>query len=74
MQTVITSKGQVVIPAKLRKKYGITPGMRFEVLDDGEQIILRPITPEFVHSLRGYLKGAGALKILEAERESERDR
>ena len=74
MQTYVTSKGQVVIPAELRKKYGITPGTRFEVLDDGNQIILRPITPEFIHSLRGYLKDAGALKVLEEERAAERER
>jgi AbrB family looped-hinge helix DNA binding protein len=74
MQTYVTSKGQIVIPAELRKKYGITPGTRFEIIDDGEQIILRPITPEFIRSLRGYLKGAGALKILEEERAAERER
>jgi AbrB family looped-hinge helix DNA binding protein len=73
MQTVITAKGQVVIPAELRKKYGITAGTRFEITDDGEQIILRPITPEYIHSLRGYLRGAGALKVLEEERAAERD-
>jgi AbrB family looped-hinge helix DNA binding protein len=73
MQTHVTSKGQIVIPSELRKKYRITPGTRFEVIDDGEQIILRPITPEFVRSLRGYLKGSGALKILEQERLAERE-
>jgi AbrB family looped-hinge helix DNA binding protein len=73
MQTHVTSKGQIVIPSELRKKYKIAPGTRLEIIDDGDQIILRPITPEFVRSLRGYLGGAGALKILEQERLAERE-
>jgi AbrB family looped-hinge helix DNA binding protein len=72
METYATTKGQVVIPAELRRKYGITAGTRFQVSDDGERIILKPITPEFVRSLRGSLKGGGALKILEQERQKDR--
>jgi AbrB family looped-hinge helix DNA binding protein len=53
MEAYSTSKGQVVIPAELRKKYGITPGTRFIVIDDGENIILKPITPEYIRSLTG---------------------
>ena len=74
METYATTKGQVVIPAELRKKFGIHAGTKFEVTEDGERIILRPITPEFVRSLRGSLKGGGALRILEQERQSDRER
>jgi AbrB family looped-hinge helix DNA binding protein len=74
MQTYITSKGQVVIPARLRKQLGIIPGARLEIYADGEQIILRPITAQYVHSLRGALKGAGALQALEADRLTEKER
>ena len=74
METYATSKGQVVIPAELRKKYGIKAGTRFVVTDDGEVIILRPITREYIRSLRGFLKGSDALQILEQERMKEKDR
>ena len=74
METYATAKGQVVIPAELRKKYGITAGTRFVVTDDGEVIILRPITREYIRSLRGFLKGSDALQILEQERMKEKDR
>jgi AbrB family looped-hinge helix DNA binding protein len=73
METSITSKGQVVIPAELRKKFGITPGTRFEVTEDGESIILRPITPQYIRSLRGSLKGAGALNALKQDRQAEKE-
>ena len=72
MQTYATVKGQVVIPAKLRRKYGIKAGTRIEVVDDGSRIVLQPITREFIHGLRGVMRGSGALRILEEERRRER--
>ncbi|HEX6304805.1 MAG TPA: AbrB/MazE/SpoVT family DNA-binding domain-containing protein [Anaerolineales bacterium] len=71
METYVSSKGQIVIPADMRRKYGIKSGTRIEIYDDGERIILRPVTPEYIRSLRGSLKGGGALKILKEERRKE---
>lgn len=75
METIATTKGQVVIPASVRKKLGITNGTRIKVELDEEnaQIILRPITREYIHSLRGRLKGKGLLKELAAEKARERE-
>ncbi len=41
--TTVTRKGQVTIPAPLRKKYGIKEGMKIEVLDAEAGLVLRPI-------------------------------
>lgn len=73
METYATVKGQIVIPSKLRRKYGIKPGTRIEIWDDGSRIVLQPITREFIHSLRGVMKGSGALRILEEGRRRERE-
>jgi len=75
METIATTKGQVVIPASVRRKLGITNGTRIKVELDEEnaQIILRPITREYIHSLRGRLKGKGLLKELAAEKARERE-
>ena len=75
METTATSKGQIVIPARLRKKYGIEEGTRIELLEDEEagQIILKPITPQYVHKLRGMLKGNVGMKALKEDRQRERD-
>ncbi len=43
METTVTRKGQVTIPAELRKKYGIRVGMKVEVLDAPAGLMLRPI-------------------------------
>ncbi len=43
MKTTVSSKGQIVLPAELRKKDGIEPGQEFEVerLDRGEYRLVR---------------------------------
>ena len=66
-------KGQIVIPAALRRKFNIQEGTRIEVFEEKGRIVLRPVTRETIHSARGLFKGSGALKILREERERERD-
>jgi AbrB family looped-hinge helix DNA binding protein len=70
----VTSKGQLVIPAKLRKKYGIRKGTRVSVTEEGNHLVLQPITPECLDRLRGILKGDGrAMKYLLQERKRDRE-
>lgn len=74
MDTVTTSKGQVVIPAKIRRKLGIKEGTHIQIdLDEAnKRIILTPVTREYVDSLRGKYKGKGLMKALKAEKEQEK--
>ena len=74
METYATVKGQVLIPAALRKKYGITEGTKIAIFDNGDEIILRPMTHERIKKLRGSLKGSGALEVLLEEREKDKQR
>ena len=75
METTATSKGQIVIPSSIRRKFGIKEGTRIqiEVNEKSNQIILKPITREYVHSLRGRFRGKGLLKALMAEKRRERE-
>ena len=75
METYATVKGQIVIPSLVRRKLGIKEGTRIQIeLDEKNQrIILKPITREYVHSLRGKYKGRGLLKALMAEKKRERE-
>ena len=43
MKTTISSKGQIVLPAELRREDGVEPGDQFEVerLDEGEYVLRR---------------------------------
>ena len=75
METIATVKGQIVIPSSVRRKLGIKTGTRIQV-DLNEktgQIILTPITREFVHALRGQYKGKGLLADLAAEKQREKE-
>ncbi|MEP7234428.1 MAG: AbrB/MazE/SpoVT family DNA-binding domain-containing protein [Ignavibacteriota bacterium] len=65
----LTSKGQIVIPAWLRKKLGLKAGMRVSFSESGNDIIVHPQTHEYFQSMAG-IWGAGnkELKILIDER------
>jgi AbrB family looped-hinge helix DNA binding protein len=58
---VVSSKGQIVIPAELRQKLGITTGTRIAIEEHGNQLVLQPITEAFIRSVRGCCKGGPAM-------------
>ncbi len=60
--SILTSKGQLLIPKRLRNKYGITPGAKviFEETDGG--VVIRPINDQYFKSFRGMLSSTGKLK------------
>ena len=71
---VVTStiKGQIVIPAPLRKKFNIEKGTRIYVYDEDGRIIVEPIHDDPVLSGKGILKTKGkVLKSLISDREKE---
>lgn len=71
--STVTTKGQLVIPSKLRRKYAIHKGTQVAFLEEENRLVLQPLTPEFVRSLRGSLKGEpSALKLLLEDRKRER--
>jgi AbrB family looped-hinge helix DNA binding protein len=71
--STVTSKGQLVIPARLRRRYGIRKGTCVAFAEDGGRIIVQPVTREFIGSLRGSLKPKpSALDMLLRERQRER--
>jgi AbrB family looped-hinge helix DNA binding protein len=74
METYATVKGQIVIPAELRRKYRIKAGTKINVIDTGEAILLKPVTEESLKQLQGRLKGKGVLKLLLEERLKEAER
>src|SRR5258708_12477041 len=53
--STVTTKGQLVIPAKLRRKYSIKEGTQVAFVEEENRLILQPLTPEFIRSLRGCL-------------------
>ena len=66
-------KGQVVIPRWLRKEFQIEEGTRAHVEATAQGILIKPLTPFYIRSLRGSLKGRGVMKALLDERKRERE-
>lgn len=71
--SIVTTKGQLVIPAKLRRKFGIRKGTRVAMIEEDSHIILQPLTRDYIRRLRGSLKGEpSALKFLKEGRRQDR--
>ncbi len=73
---VVTSKGQIVIPAAIRKHLNIKKGVRLSVYEQGNRIVLQPLTREYFASMAGMVKSKGSLtallfeeKVMEKRRE-----
>ncbi len=78
ISATLTSKGQVVIPAELRRKHGIEAGTRVCFLEDQfGRIVLQPITEDYVDRIMGFLADGPdmvALWTREHRREGKRER
>lgn len=57
MQSKVSSKGWVVIPAALRRRYGLKPGAMIEFREEDEKIVLVPIVADPVEATFGMLAG-----------------
>ncbi len=77
-RTVISSKGQVVIPAELREQFGLEKGTRATWSEEGGRLVLTPITERRLDEIMGFLKPKpGEPSMFEesfAERARERER
>jgi AbrB family looped-hinge helix DNA binding protein len=73
MSATFTSKGQLVIPAELRRKHKIEAGTKVKILEDQfGRIVLQPITDEYIDRVRGLLgNGPDLLAIWEKEHREE---
>ena len=68
-----TIKGQIVIPAALRKKYNIKKGSKVSIYEgEGNSIIIKPLPEDPIEASKGMLKGkTSILKALLKDREEE---
>jgi bifunctional DNA-binding transcriptional regulator/antitoxin component of YhaV-PrlF toxin-antitoxin module len=74
MQTLVTRRGQTVVPADIRKRHQIEVGDRLVWLDDGSTIRVVPVGADPIRALRGCGKGEGLVKRLLEERARDRQR
>ena len=72
--TIVTTKGQIVIPSKIRRKLNIKNGTRLCIVEKGDQLILQPLTEDYFKNMAGIAgaKGKGVSALLE-ERAKEKE-
>ncbi len=71
----VSTKGQVLIPSKIRQKLKIKKGTRIYIEAKENEIALKPITPEAIGNIAGMLRTGGELtKDLLKERAKDRQR
>lgn len=62
----VSPKFQVVIPKEVRKKFGLIPGQKIQIVVYGNRIELIPIMP--IKRMRGFLKGIDTCVLREGDR------
>jgi AbrB family looped-hinge helix DNA binding protein len=72
MNVKLSQKGWVVIPACMRKKYGLKPGANLQVVDYGGVMAIVPVLNDPVKQGAGMLKGDDSLTQIVVE-EHQRD-
>jgi len=73
MTTTITTRGQTVVPAAIRKAYQLGPASKLEWIEDGECIRVVPLGTDPIAEARGLLKGSGLGEALLKSRREDRD-
>ena len=74
-EATMTSKGQIVVPAKLRRRYGLKPGTKVYFIERDQEILFQPVTKEYLQIVHGMLTSAtSATEELLKERAKDKER
>ena len=76
MQTLsskVTSKGQIVIPKRIRDKYGIRTSTSIHWIERDEGVPMIPDSEDPIVAARGMLEGSGLLKAYLNDKKSEKE-
>ena len=74
MNTLISARGQTVVPSEIRRKYGLGANSRLAWIDDGTSVRVVPLGSATGKYGRGIAKGMGLGEALLASRREERAR
>ena len=74
ISSTVTSKGQVVIPKKLREKYGIRSATLIRWIEKDQGILMVPESEDPIVAMRGMFKGSGILQAYLKEKRLDKQR
>ncbi len=72
MRSTVSSRGQTVMPAELRRRYGVSCGTALEWIDTGHGIQVIPLPADIIGALRGSGKGRDLVSKLLSDRRRDR--
>ena len=73
LTTIVTVKGQIVIPSKARRRHNIKKGTKLCIIDNEDEIVVKPLTADYFEKMAGILGTKGRLgKALLEERAREK--
>jgi AbrB family looped-hinge helix DNA binding protein len=59
--TQLSTKGQVLIPKQLRRKFGLKPGGKVHLTEEEGRLVLTPVPLDPIATATGFLKGKYSL-------------
>ncbi len=72
MTVTISTRGQMVLPSTVRRRYHLMPQSKVEVLDNGKEIILVPLPSNSFKQAKGILKGVSTKDLIDLRRQERR--
>ena len=73
-KSVVTTKGQIVVPVKIRRKFGIKKGTKIAFIEQNGKLFIQPLDKSYFESLAGILGTEGdMLKSLMEDKKRERE-
>jgi AbrB family looped-hinge helix DNA binding protein len=73
--TIVTGKGQIVIPAGIRRKLNIKKGTKLFIEEREDELVLKAVTPAYFEKMAGVLQTKGKLsKALIEERSRDKEK
>jgi len=70
--SVLTSKGQLLIPKRLRTKYGIKSGIKVVFEETGNGVLIKPMNENYFKSFAGILKSGDLKEDMKKMKEEEK--
>ena len=72
--SVVTVKGQIVVPAKIRHKFGMKKGTKVAFIEQNGKLIIQALDKNYFENLAGILGTDGEmLKSLTEDKKKERE-
>jgi AbrB family looped-hinge helix DNA binding protein len=73
--SIVTVKGQIVVPANIRRRFGIKKGTKIAFIEQDGKLMIQPLDKNYFESMAGILGTDGdLLKGLLEDKKRERRR